>query len=64
MRLPEPVDLNEVQRCFSFAWEHTTYRANLVALRTALGLNDLIHLPVDDSLPEILKELGREVNRL
>lgn len=51
----------EVQRCFSFAWEHTAYRANLVALRTALGLRDRIALPCD-SRPATVT--GRDLQRI
>ena len=53
----EAVDLEEAQRCFDFAWEHTTYRANLVGLRSALCLQKKIHLPVDDDMPKIMDEL-------
>jgi hypothetical protein len=41
-------NLEKIQARFLFAWEHTCYRANLVALRTELGLRDEIYLPCDD----------------
>ena len=49
-----PEQLKNVRRAFNFAWEKTVYRANLVALRTALGLKDYVPLPVDEELKETL----------
>jgi hypothetical protein len=43
---PKP-NLNLIQECFDFAWEHTDNKVNLVALRNALGLRAIIKLPFD-----------------
>jgi hypothetical protein len=41
------IDFERVQKLFDFAWDHTPYRANLVSLREALGLETRIKLPTD-----------------
>jgi hypothetical protein len=51
------IDIAEVQGLFSFAWDHTAYRANIVALRTALGLRGEIILPCDASTQLVVREI-------